>query len=140
MFQDSQDIRKEAVWAVSNATSQATPEQFKFFVEKGILQALGTVLEIQDAKTLTVSLEGIAYVLKAGTQAAAFNEQGENPYAYLAEQCGVMDQIEALQFHENQKVYEKAIHILEEYFQLEDPDIVGMLNNNGTTSTTEKSQ
>ena len=84
MFHDSQDIRKEAVWAVSNATSQATPVQFKYFVDKGILQALATVLEIQDPKTLTVSLEGIAYVLRAGKQNEA-TEEGENPYALLAE-------------------------------------------------------
>ena len=44
-----------------------------------------------------------------------------------------MDKIEGLQFHENQKVYEKAISILEEFFQLEDTnDIAGMLNSNST--------
>ena len=129
MFQDTQDIRKEAVWAVSNATSQATQQQFKYLTEKGILQALGTVLDMQDPKTLTVSLEGIDYVLRAGEEVV--NENGENPYALLAEECGLMDQIEGLQFHENQKVYEKTISLLEEFFTLEDNnDIVGMLNNN----------
>ena len=68
MHHDTQDIQKEAVWAVSNATSQATPEQFKYFVQAGMLQALGTVLEMPDAKTLTVSLEGISFILKAGQQ------------------------------------------------------------------------
>ena len=48
----------------------------------------------------------------------------------VCEQSSVMDKIEGLQFHENQKVYEKAVSILEEYFQIEDnEDIVGMLNN-----------
>ena len=107
MFHDTQDIRKEAVWAVSNATSQATPEQFKYLTEKGILQALGTVLDCQDAKTLTVSLEGIAYILRAGKK--VLTEDGENPYSLMAEECGLMDQLEGLQFHENQKVYEKTV-------------------------------
>ena len=140
MFHDSQDIRKEAVWAVSNATSQATAEQFKFFVDKGILQALGGILDLPDAKTLTVSLEGISYILNAGAKAPP-NEHGENPYAYLAEQSGVMDKIENLQFHENQKVYEKAVELLEKYFTLEDTnDIAGMLNSNNAGGSTEQSQ
>ena len=128
MFHDTADIRKEAVWAVSNATSQATPEQFKYFVEKGILQALATVLDVQDPKTLTVSLEGISYVLRAGKD--VMTDEGENPYAIVAETSGLMDTIEGLQFHENQKVYEKAMGLLEEFFNIEDnEDIVGMLNN-----------
>ena len=94
MHQDSQDIRKEAVWAVSNATSQATPEQFKYFVQAGMLQALGTVLDFQDPKTLTVSLEGINFILKAGQ-----TDGGDNPYAMVCEESGVMDKIEGLQFH-----------------------------------------
>ena len=90
-----------------------------------MLQALGQVLEFQDAKTLTVALEGITYILKAGEEA---RENGENPYALVCEQSGVMDKIEALQFHENQKVYEKSVSLLETYFTLEgDDDIVGMI-------------
>ena len=52
-----------------------------------------------------------------------------------------MDKIEGLQFHENQKVYEKAISILENYFMLEDTnDIVGMLQNTTDKSTDESEQ
>ena len=41
-----------------------------------------------------------------------------------------MDKIEALQFHENQKVYEKSVSLLENFFQIEgDDDIVGMVEN-----------
>ena len=47
-----------------------------------MLQALGQVLEFQDAKTLTVSLEGITYILKAGEETC---ENGENPYALVCE-------------------------------------------------------
>lgn len=47
-----------------------------------------------------------------------------------------MDKIEGLQFHENQKVYEKAVSLLEEFFTIEDNnDIVGMLNNNSGAQT-----
>ena len=92
-----------------------------------MLQALGTVLDMKDAKTLTVSLEGINFILKAGQQVL---DNGENPYALVCEQSGVMDKIEALQFHENQKVYEKSVSLLENFFQIEgDDDIVGMVEN-----------
>jgi len=63
------------------------------------MQAFGTVLEIQDAKTLTVSLEGISYVLKCGQEMRTV--EGDNPFSLVAEQCGLMDKIEGLHFHEN---------------------------------------
>jgi len=45
-----------------------------------------------------------------------------------AEQSGVVDSIEQLQMMENFKVYEKAVEILENYFQLEEQkDIMEML-------------
>ena len=46
----------------------------------------------------------------------------------VAEQCGLVDKIEQLQLVKNQKVYEKAIEILEKYFILEEQeDIMEML-------------
>ena len=47
------------------------------------------------------------------------NESNQNPCALLAEQCGVLDKLEQLQFVRNQKVYEKAVEILETYFATE---------------------
>jgi len=41
---DDIEIKKEAVWAVSNSTTEATPQQFKVLVEKGLLKALLSVL------------------------------------------------------------------------------------------------
>ena len=136
---DASDIRKEAVWALSNATSQGTTDQFRYFVEQGMMQALGTVLQIQDPKVITVALEGINYILKAGQQ--LISEGGENPYAVVAEQSSLMDTLEGLQFHENQKVYEKAVQILEQHFALEDDnDIMGMLQNTASAATSAASE
>lgn len=54
----------------------------------------------------------------------------------VAEQCGLVDKIEQLQLVKNQKVYEKAIDILETYFILEEQeDIMEMLNSQQTTQT-----
>ena len=60
------DLRSEAVWCLSNSTAQATPEQIKALVEKGILQAIGSVLESRDPRTLVVALEGCNFILKCG--------------------------------------------------------------------------
>lgn len=60
------EIKKEAVWAVSNCTSGATIEQFHLLVEKGILKALASVLVMKEARILAVALEGIDNILKKG--------------------------------------------------------------------------
>ena len=65
------------------------------------------------------------------------NEHGANPMVVVAEQCGLVDKIEQLQLVKNQKVYEKAIEILEKYFILEEQeDIMEMLNSQNNTSNT----
>ncbi len=45
---------------------------------------------------------------------------GVNPYAQLVEDADGLDKIEALQDHPNEELYEKAVHILETYFDIEE--------------------
>jgi hypothetical protein len=63
---DDIEIKKEAVWAVSNSTAAATFEQFIALVQKGILKALSSVLKMKEARILAVALEGIENILKSG--------------------------------------------------------------------------
>lgn len=63
---DDLEIKKEAVWAVSNSTAAATFEQFVTLVQKGILKALSSVLKMKEARILAVALEGIENILKSG--------------------------------------------------------------------------
>lgn len=66
LINDDIEIKKEAVWAVSNSTAGATFEQFIVLVQKGILKALSATLKMRDARILAVALEGIDNILKSG--------------------------------------------------------------------------
>ena len=60
------DMKQEAVWCLSNSTAQASPEQIRLMAEKGIIQAIASVLECHDERTLIVALEGLNFIMKAG--------------------------------------------------------------------------
>lgn len=68
LINDEPEIKKEAVWAVSNLTAYANFEQFAVLVEKGILKALISVLDMKEARILAVALEGLENILRAGKQ------------------------------------------------------------------------
>ena len=59
------DIRKEAAWAISNATSGGTQEQIKYLVSAGCIKPLCDLLNCADPRIITVALEGLENILKA---------------------------------------------------------------------------
>jgi len=115
------DIRKEVAWAISNATSGGTPEQIKFLVQQNCVRPLCDLLDVADVKIITVALEGLENILKVG-EADSKNHDGTNLHQRFVQEAGGLDKIEALQRHDNHDIYEKAIKILELYFELEDED------------------
>ena len=110
------DIRKEAAWGISNATSGGTPEQIKYLVVQGCIPPLCALLEVQDAKIVTVALEGLENILKVGDAEAKAQGLAQNVYATCIDEAGGLDKIEQLREHESEDVYEKAVKILETYF------------------------
>jgi hypothetical protein len=116
------DIKKEAAWAISNATSGGTPEQIEYLVSRGCIPPLCDLLKVADVKIVTVALEGLENILKVGESKK--NELGlpENPHAIHVENAGGLDQIDQLQQHANQNIYEKVVKILERYFAAEEED------------------
>lgn len=115
------DIKKEAAWAISNATSGGTADQIKYLVQQGCIKPLCDLLDGSDGRIVTVALEGLENILKIGD---ALKKQpgsnGINPFAQLIEAADGLDKFERLQDHPNEDIYEKAVHILEGYFDIEE--------------------
>jgi len=114
------DIRKEAAWAISNATAGGGDQQIEYLVEAGCIKPMCDLLHVQDSKMIGVALDAIENILKIGKQKQAENGLAENPIANLVEQADGLQKIEALQEDPNEDVYNKAVHLLETYFPVED--------------------
>jgi len=114
------DIRKEAAWALSNATSGGSPEQIKYMVEQNLIEPMCDLLTCTDARIILVALEGLENLLKTGEKES--KENGTNEYTLAIEEAKGVEKIELLQNHPNNEIYEKAVSILETYFQAEEED------------------
>ncbi|KAK1280066.1 Importin subunit alpha-1 [Acorus gramineus] len=116
------DIRKEAAWAISNATSGGTHEQIKFLVSQGCIKPLCDLLVCPDPRIVTVCLEGLENILKVGEAEKNLGNSGDvNLYAQMIDEMEGLEKIESLQSHDNTEIYEKAVKILETYW-LEEED------------------
>ena len=89
-------------------------EQIGELCQCGVLQPMCALLEVKDAKTVLVVLDGLTNILAA---AEKMNELEK--VSLHIEECGGLDRIEALQSHDNVEIYHKALAILEQYFSTE---------------------
>lgn len=115
------DIRKEAAWAISNATSGGNPHQIRYLVQQGAIRPLCDLLTVNDAKIVTIALEGLENILKVG-EADSKASGTHNQMATLIAEADGLSKIEELQHHSNNDIYEKCIKILETYFGVEDEE------------------
>eukprot|EP01010_Urceolus_cornutus_P002395 NODE_305_length_1817_cov_212.226810_g247_i0.p1 GENE.NODE_305_length_1817_cov_212.226810_g247_i0~~NODE_305_length_1817_cov_212.226810_g247_i0.p1 ORF type:complete len:545 (-),score=170.03 NODE_305_length_1817_cov_212.226810_g247_i0:181-1764(-) len=113
------EVRKEAAWAISNATSSGSQEQINYLVQQGCIPPLCDLLSVPDAKIINVALEGLENVLRVGQDQ---KENNVNLIAQSIQDAGGLDKIEALQNHSNTEIYEHAVSILENFFDVEDED------------------
>ena len=120
------DIKKEAAWSISNATSGGSPQQIKYLVQQGCIPPLCDLLTVADAKIVTVALEGLENILKVGEQEGKQIAGGHNQMATFIAEAEGLTKIEALQQHDNNDIYAKAIKILETYFGVDDEEDVNI--------------
>jgi len=100
--------KKEVAWSISNATSGGSPEQIRYLVQQGCIKPLCDLLTCNDPRLVTVALEGIENVLKAGKQ-EELSHGGTNPYTTVVDEAEGIDKLKQLKDHS------KAMHILETY-------------------------
>ncbi|KAL0375844.1 UNVERIFIED_CONTAM: Importin subunit alpha-4 [Sesamum calycinum] len=117
------EIKKEAAWAISNATSGGSPEQIRFLASQGCIKPLCDLLICPDPRIVTVCLEGLENILKVGEIDKENGMNGGiNIYAQMIDDCEGLDKLENLQSHDNNEIYDKAVKILEKYWVEEDED------------------
>merc|ERR1711916_106306 len=81
-----------------------------------------------DSKIIIVALEAIKHILSAGkSDGSSKFGNTVNQYADMVEDVEGLDKIEVLQEHSNQKVYDKALEIIEVYFSEEENENFGGL-------------
>jgi importin subunit alpha-1 len=112
----------------ANATSGGAPEQILYLAQQGTIPPLCQLLQVADVKVVTVALEGLENILKAGQ---ATSEKTFNFLVSMISDAGGLNAIEELQNHENQNIYHRAVKLLETYFGGEEeeestiaPDVV----------------
>lgn len=66
MMHDDPAIKKEAIWAISNATAGANPQLMDQMVKLNIIQAMGIALNFEEPRIIFVALEGLGNVLQYG--------------------------------------------------------------------------
>ena len=87
------ETRKEATWALSNATWCGSPDQVEYLVQCGVLPAMGRALHDKaDPKQMYVALEGVGNILKAGS----LKYGRDNPFVHMAVNAGAPSALAAL--------------------------------------------
>ncbi len=109
------DIKKEACWALSNATSGGKPQHVQYLVEQGLLPALCDLFVCADPKIIKVALEAVDNILRTGKDMAEKMARSDNPWAAMVEECGGLDKLETLQQHESEDIYQKSQSLLTAY-------------------------
>merc|ERR1712137_301249 len=133
------DVRKEAAWAIANATSSGSPEQIATLVAKGCIPPLCELVNAPDVRVVAVSLEGLENILKNGERLKPHNNH-INPYAEVIEKCNGLGRIESLVNHPSVPIYEKVRGLVNQYFNNEEdhsvaPEVAGNSFAFGTNTT-----
>jgi importin subunit alpha-1 len=74
------DVKREACWAISNATTGGSHSQVSTFVNHGCIKPLCDVLVSSDVKIVSVALEALENILKSGQVLASKTKDEDNKY------------------------------------------------------------
>ena len=122
------DIRKEAAWAIYNAICGGSQEQIKYLVQEGCIAPLCDFLNGSDPKIVTIALEAIENILKAGEKecagcaiiGGAASVPATNAMALLVQEADGVEKMRELQrkytHTSNPEIYDKSVSMLDTFF------------------------
>jgi len=111
------DVRKEAIWALSNICTVGSDVQVMGLVQAEGLRPIVDILGFMnaDSTVLMAALDAVDTVLAVGVR-------HDMDYVPLIDEYNGIEFIEQLQEHPTNAVYEKTVHILETYFGADDEE------------------
>eukprot|EP01041_Mallomonas_annulata_P011890 gene11890-24914_t len=107
------DVRKEAAWVVSNISTGGSRAHVHRIVEYGAIRPLCDLLDVGEVRVLLVAMDALDSILK---------HSGDSNFTKLVDEAEGIEKLENLQEHENQEVYERAVRIIETYFNGEEEE------------------
>jgi hypothetical protein len=119
------ETRKEAIWAVSNIFTGGNETQVNALVELNGIGAIATTLEMHsETKMLLVAMEALENVFMVG-------ERLDKDYVSVFDEHGGIDTLEALQTHQDDKVYNKAAELIDRFIgqeEVEDENVAPVVD------------
>lgn len=109
------DVKKEALWTLSNICTTGTAAHVRILVNLGGMLPLADVMSLSnaDASILGAVLDAVEKILEAG-------EQLGEKYTVLFDEYDGLEYLENLQEHPSNAIYEKSVKIIETYFGTDD--------------------
>ena len=115
------DVRKEAAWAIANASIEADKEQSVELIKMGVISALAKGIEISNPTLQELIMWAIDNLLSAG-----ISKSGENHLSEVFEAEGGIELLEGLYMHMNEDIQKKAKSMMQKYFpNKEESDLLG---------------
>lgn len=116
---DNKNVRREAIWSICNVTNNGDAEVLNSLVSNGVLAMFNYNLELDTSsevcRTIFEALENILNL-----DETLWDRTQEHPMYDLMNQNGLLEKLEMMLGHQDVKVYNSAIKIIDGYFDIED--------------------
>ena len=120
LYNSKKEIQREALWAICNMTKNCNNLQLNYLIQHNIFMVFKEFLnKDKDTKIIILILEAIPNMIDRSMEENP-TEGGQSHLIDVMYDCGIADIISDLQRHESDHVYDKALGILEKYFELEE--------------------
>ena len=106
---DCWEVRREAIWVVSRLFLTASARHVGALVQMNGFDPICDILKVNDFEVLMIAMDALEVALQ-------IDEEYERNYRYLIDECDGFANLEGLQSHPEEKVYEKASGIIMKFF------------------------